>query len=129
MKNDPALYDFVRYLAALGNAVFFLWFFYNGVDSGFTGTRVEVAGWIGMFALLAWSVVALVTLKPRLRRVGILGNVPGVAGVLFSALWGLGMNMIQVLAHLGTIVLLMLNIALLQRSPALTPTREGAKTQ
>lgn len=113
-ESSTMLFGALRYLAAFGNAIFFLWFLYNGVDSGFAGTRIEIAGWIGMFVLLAVSVVALLTLKPGPARVGIIGNVLGVIGVLYGALaWGLGANMVQVLARLGIIALLILNIALL----------------
>lgn len=114
MKKNLGSQVSVRHIAALGNALFFLWFFYNGVDSGFAGTRIEIAGWLGMFTLLAWSMVALATLTPVLMGAGILGNVLGLIGVLYSTLtWGLGTNMIQVLAHFGILALLMLNIALL----------------
>ena len=47
-------------LAAIGgSALFVLWILYNGVDSGFAGTPVQIASMVGLITLLTLNIVLL----------------------------------------------------------------------
>ncbi len=52
MEQKQQLIALLRYGAIGGNALFFLWILYNGINQGFQGTRIEVISYIGLMALL-----------------------------------------------------------------------------
>jgi hypothetical protein len=58
MKNIT-LSTFFKYLAIAGNVLFILWVTYNGIDEGFSGTRVQIASYIGLMLLLALNTVLI----------------------------------------------------------------------
>lgn len=49
----------LRWAAIAGSALFILWIGYNGVDSGFQGTPIEVVSYLGLIGLLALNIVLL----------------------------------------------------------------------
>ena len=51
-------------LAILGNVLYALWILYNGIDSGFTGSPVAVASYIGLIFLLIVNSI-LLSLKDK----------------------------------------------------------------
>lgn len=53
MKNEPSSFiKLLTVLAIVGNLVFVLWIFYNGVNEGFQGTIVEKTSYITIMGLL-----------------------------------------------------------------------------
>ncbi len=49
----------LRWAAMGGSALFILWIVYNGVDSGFQGTPVELASYLGLIAVLLLNIIVL----------------------------------------------------------------------
>ncbi|EST18524.1 hypothetical protein M878_45220 [Streptomyces roseochromogenus subsp. oscitans DS 12.976] len=49
----------LRWTAIAVSALFICWIGYNGIDSGFHGTPVEVASYLGLVALLTLNIVLL----------------------------------------------------------------------
>lgn len=45
------------YVALIGDALYFLWVLYNGIDEGFAGTPVQMVSAIGLLVLLALNAV------------------------------------------------------------------------
>ncbi|MCL5669766.1 MAG: hypothetical protein M1423_00455 [Acidobacteria bacterium] len=114
MRNVITIYGALRGLATLGNAIYFLWFFYHGIDSGFVGAGVEVAAWIGLFALLIFNVILFGTIADALESIGLMANGIGLIEVLYSGIaFGFGGSLIQFVSHFGILLLLLLNIGLL----------------
>ena len=58
MKNIT-LSTFFKYLAIAGNVLFILWVTYNGIDEGFSGTRVQIASYVGLMLLLVLNTVLI----------------------------------------------------------------------
>jgi hypothetical protein len=48
-----------KYLAIAGNVLFILWVTYNGIDEGFSGTRVQIVSYVGLMLLLALNTVLI----------------------------------------------------------------------
>jgi hypothetical protein len=51
----------LRWAAIAGSGLFICWIGYNGIDSGFQGTPVEIASYLGLVALLTVNIVLLVS--------------------------------------------------------------------
>ncbi len=49
----------LKIIALLGNCLFVFWILANGVNEGFTGTRVEVASYLALVVLLLLNVYLL----------------------------------------------------------------------
>ncbi|HEY9151607.1 MAG TPA: hypothetical protein VIN60_01885 [Anaerolineales bacterium] len=64
MKNS-SIYDLFKYVAIAGNVLFILWVTYNGIDEGFSGTRVQIASYVGLMLLLSLNTV-LILRKERI---------------------------------------------------------------
>lgn len=60
-----SIYNFFLWSAMFGNAIFFIWITYNGIDEGFAGTLPEKASYLGLSALL---ILNLALLWPRKTR-------------------------------------------------------------
>jgi hypothetical protein len=58
MKNI-SLYTLFKYLAIAGNVLFILWVTYNGIDEGFSGTRVQKASYVSLMLLLTLDTVLI----------------------------------------------------------------------
>jgi hypothetical protein len=56
-KESPTQYDIFRYVAISGNALYFLWIFYNGWAEGFAARGIRLASYIGILALLIFNII------------------------------------------------------------------------
>jgi hypothetical protein len=51
---------FLKYLAIAGNALYFLWIVYNGIDEGFaSATLVQSVSYVGILLLLVFNAILL----------------------------------------------------------------------
>ncbi|MGC0418148.1 hypothetical protein [Embleya sp. AB8] len=57
----------LRRAAIGGSALFILWIVYNGIDSGFQGTPVQIAAYLGLLSLLTVNIVVLTRAGTRHR--------------------------------------------------------------
>lgn len=53
------MYETLKNLAVLGDILFLLWIWYNGLDEGFRATPVQWAAYLGLTALLILNCVLI----------------------------------------------------------------------
>lgn len=53
----------LKYLVIVGNAVFVVWLFINGLDESFKGTVVQIVSYLGLTALLILNIFFLTRKK------------------------------------------------------------------
>ncbi len=51
--------SWLKWAAISGSALFVLWIVYNGIDSGFRPTPVELVSYLGLIAVLLLNIVVL----------------------------------------------------------------------
>jgi hypothetical protein len=68
--DGPVIGRLARYVAISGNVVFVAWVLFNAVDSGFSGSRVEVASSLALLALLGLNTTLLLRSRPVARGNG-----------------------------------------------------------
>ncbi len=56
---------YFRYLAIVGNMVFILWIFINGIYEGFIGNIMQVISYIGVVGVLVMNTVILSEIRTR----------------------------------------------------------------
>ncbi len=61
--SNPPLRHLLRRVAIAGNALYFLWIFYNGVASGFAARGVRLVSYIGILALLIFNVALFISYR------------------------------------------------------------------
>ena len=49
----------LKKVAIAGNVIFILWVVYNAIDSGFSGTKPEIASFIGLILLMTLNIALL----------------------------------------------------------------------
>lgn len=50
---DKETRTLLRYITLIGNGLFVLWILFNGMDSGWSATPVQLASYVGLVILLA----------------------------------------------------------------------------
>lgn len=57
--NKIAINRILRYIVIAGNAVYFLWILYNGINEGFSGGLVIIVSSSGLLVLLVLNIFLL----------------------------------------------------------------------
>jgi hypothetical protein len=65
MNNPIRIYNLLRYIAIIGNLLYFFWILYNGIDEGFKGTIVMVASYTGLMLLLILNIIIFYLSKKK----------------------------------------------------------------
>ncbi len=65
--DGPFFGRLARYVAISGNVIFVFWVLFNGVDSGFSGSSVQVASYLALLGLLGLNTALIVRSSPVAR--------------------------------------------------------------
>jgi hypothetical protein len=65
MNNQLKMYNLLRYIAILGNFLYFFWILYNGIDEGFKGTIIMITSYAGLMLLLILNITIFYLSKKK----------------------------------------------------------------
>jgi hypothetical protein len=59
MDNKSPTYKIIRSLVILGDILYFLWIFYNGIDDDFHASPMQLVSYVGILILLVVNAIII----------------------------------------------------------------------